>query len=347
MFNSILQPFRHFHLFAILEEFTHSHLPLDRCLEHYCREHKSLGSKDRAFIAETAYALVRWRGLLDALGAKSWPERLALKDEIHKKHPDLPPHIQASCPKILWQRLESQYGDQALEIALACNTQAPLTLRVNPLKISREELIERIGGTPTKQSPYGITLPRRINVWNLPEYREGFFEVQDEASQLVAQCMEVQPGDRVLDYCAGSGGKSLAFAHRLAGKGQIFLHDTRTHALTEARKRFNRAGIQNVQFGGQIPKGVEWILVDVPCSGSGTLRRNPDLKWRFSEQWLAELVALQGAIVEKAMAYAGPKTKMIYATCSILQEENRGTPLFASLPTIGGMDGLYAGLIDC
>lgn len=216
--------------------------------------------------------------------------------------------------------------------------------------------------SPCQLAPHGIVFHKKINFFNLPEFKEGLFEVQDEGSQLVADLCRVEPGEQVLDYCSGSGGKTLAFAYRMQQKGQIFLHDIRDHILAEAKKRLKRAGIQNAQIIEyespklkKLKKKMDWVLVDAPCSGTGTLRRNPDMKWKFSEEALRRLVGEQRMIFEKALSFLKPSGKIVYATCSILKEENeeqishflKTYPLelaadpFRSLPQKDSMDGFF------
>jgi 16S rRNA C967 or C1407 C5-methylase (RsmB/RsmF family) len=164
----------------------------------------------------------------------------------------------------------------------------------------------------------------------------------------------------VLDYCAGAGGKTLAFAHLLQQTGQIYLHDIRPAALQEARKRLNRAGVQNVQFSiSPTLKGkMDWVIVDVPCSGTGTLRRNPDLKWKFETMDLEKLMGEQQAIFQEALSYLHPEGHIVYMTCSILPHENEHqiqyfqktfdlevVEIFQTLPLLNGMDGFFAAVL--
>jgi 16S rRNA C967 or C1407 C5-methylase (RsmB/RsmF family) len=362
-------PFRDFHILKILELYGSSKKPLDLVFNHYFRANKAIGSKDKKEISETIYGMVRWLGLIDhsIKGAISWESRLStfrsIKIEEKILDESLPPHIRVSFPKGLYEMLEDAYGEsKAIELCLNCNSLAPATVRVNPLKISRDALFEQWKGTydisKTAVSPFGIIFNKRINYFQLPEFKQGYFEVQDEASQLLAQMIQAKPQDQVLDYCAGSGGKTLAFAHLLQETGQIYLHDIRPSALVEARRRLARAGIQN----GQTPKKLshlkrkmDWVLVDAPCSGSGTYRRNPDMKWRFEPLELKKLVIEQQIIFENALEYVKPGGSIVYATCSMLPVENQEqvnvfldqyplelqAPPFQTLPVVGGMDGFF------
>lgn len=365
-------PYRDYHLLALLEGYSQQTQPLDLFIHSYFREHPALGSKDRAFLAETIYALVRWQGLLDYLSAtSSWQDRyqtfLTLKWEEMQQREDIPIATRVSFPTFLFERLVHHYGaDKARELCLASNTPAPTTVRANTLKISREALLQRWQSlyevSPTVYSPDGIIFHKKMNFFLLPEFKEGLFEVQDEGSQLLAHLVQVQPGQQVMDYCAGSGGKTLAFAPFMQGKGQIYVHDIRPHALQEARKRLRRAGIQNSQILiptsphlNKLKKKMNWVLVDAPCSGTGTLRRNPDMKWKFNSEMLTRLIGQQRTIFEKALSFLHPQGRIVYATCSLLQEENQtqlahflrtyGLVLeqepFQSFPMYGGMDGFF------
>lgn len=361
------------HLFQLLKQFENQHLPLDLFLSQYFRAHKQLGSKDRRTIAEAVYGMCRWQPLLDYLieGQSSWEKRYAI---FRGFQPDqylyvntIPLHVRVSVPKELFALLVENYGEEkAVHLCQICNTQAPVVVRVNPMKTTRDELLKRwkeLDVTPCKHSPLGIRFKNRAPLVALPEFKEGFFEIQDEASQCAARMVNVQPGDQVLDYCAGSAGKTLAFAFQMKNRGQIYLHDTRPFILEQAKKRLKRAGIQNVQFFHPkhphltiLKKKMNWVLVDAPCSGTGTLRRNPDQKWKFSSELLHRLISQQRMIFERALSFVKPGGYIVYATCSILHAENKeqaahflktydleivGDP-FVSLPSYGEMDGFFA-----
>ncbi|MCE2983800.1 MAG: RsmB/NOP family class I SAM-dependent RNA methyltransferase [Parachlamydia sp.] len=365
-------PFRDHHLLTLLDAYDQQTLPLDLFISHYFREHSALGSKDRGFIAETIYALVRWQGLLDHLSeSTSWAKRyetyLATDFEAIQKRDDLPPYLRVSFPEHLFKLIADDYGiETAMELCLISNTPAPTTIRANALKISRDDLYQRwketYSVTPTDISPDGITFQKKIHFFTLPEFKEGLFEIQDEGSQLLAGLVHANPGDNVLDYCSGSGGKTLAIAPRLNLKGQIYLHDIRPFALQEAKKRLKRAGIQNCQILqadspqlARLKKKMQWVLADVPCTGTGTMRRNPDMKWKFDGEMLERLVGQQRMIFEKALSFLRPDGHIVYGTCSLLKEENQNQVLhfiktydlqivgeiFQSLPSIGGMDGFF------
>lgn len=368
-------PFRDHHLCAFLKEFETSRKPLDLALHDYFRSHKSLGSKDRRFIGETLYEMIRWKSLVDYLCPTSLPQeqlkcfrKLTFPDCL--QNPRIPECIRMALPSFLYERLIQAYGkEMTRQLSLILNTAAPTTVRVNLLKTTREALFaswkEQYDISLCESAPAGIHFWKREPLFSLPAFKEGLFEVQDEGSQLIAEQMRVKSGDQVLDYCSGSGGKTLAFAPRLTGKGQIYLHDIRPSVLVEAKKRLKRAGIQNAQCLAPnhpqlkaLKEKMDWVLADVPCSGTGTLRRNPDSKWKIDEALVQRLVKQQKEIVEEALTYVKPGGYLLYSTCSILPEENqeqvehfkKNLPLELTeeptllLPKEKGMDGFFYAL---
>lgn len=358
-------PFCDHHICAFLEGYSKTKKPLDLALSEYLRAHKSIGAHDRRTIGNTLYEMFRWKELIDyfcptdhVLDRLSCFRKMSIQEAQENK--SIPEPTRLGINHFLYERLYNTYGlEKTREIAQVFNTPAPTTIRVNLLKTTREALAQLWEGkfsfSLCKHSSTGITFSKREALFALPEFKAGFFEVQDEGSQCVAELVKVKPGDHVLDYCSGSGGKTLAFAPLMQGKGQIYLHDNRPWVLLEARKRLNRAGIQNVQF--VLPKKkVDWVLADVPCSGTGTLRRNPDAKWKIDAPLVDRLVELQREIVGKALEYLKPDGHFVYVTCSVLPEENEkqveyflkthsltlvGEPL-SFLPQEEGMDGFFA-----
>lgn len=373
----ITRPYREHHLLALLEGYEAQQLPLDLYISHYFRSHKALGSKDRGMIAENVYALVRWRGLLDHLcgSPTTWEERFTFFHsaafEEAKHDESVPAHIRLSFPQVLFNLMVQSLGlEQAQELCRISNRPAPTTVRVNSMKTTREAMMEKWKGlydvSECLHSPYGIIFHKKINFFSLPEFQAGLFEVQDEGSQLLASLMKVSPGQHVMDYCAGSGGKTLAFAPAMQNTGQIFLHDIRPRVLEDSKKRLRRAGIQNAQVAlagdpklPKLKKKMDWVLVDAPCSGTGTMRRNPDMKWSFTEETLPRLIGQQRTIFERALSFMKPGGRIVYATCSILTEENEsqlahftktyslkveGEP-FKTTPSDGGMDGFFGAVL--
>jgi 16S rRNA (cytosine(967)-C(5))-methyltransferase len=373
--------FRQYHIIKILEEQEKQNMPLDAFLSDYFRKHKAIGSKDRTYISDTSYGIIRWKSLLDFLSSypSNWEKRVELfcryssVEELMNDYKTLsiPNHIKVSFPAELFDLIAASYGvEEAMNLCLVSNQAAPTTIRVNVLKIARDALLKKWKGQyavkPTTQSAEGIVFEKRQNFLGMEEFKAGYFEVQDECSQLVAQHVKALPGQHVLDYCAGSGGKTLAIAVHMNNLGQIYLHDIRQSALQQAKLRLKRAGIQNAQiFASGNPqlnklKGkMDWVLVDVPCSGTGTMRRNPDMKWRFSESMLESLVKQQQEIFEKGLAFLKKTGKIVYATCSILQQENEeqikfflskynlelDEPLFKVLPKQQHGDGFFAAIL--
>jgi 16S rRNA (cytosine967-C5)-methyltransferase len=370
--------FRYKHLISLLEGYDRQSFPIDFYVSQYFRSNPALGSKDRAYISEEVYRLIRWKSLLDYLLEKestvaSWRMRFKCLSEHDPKEyltkEEIPLHTRVSMTSELFDELVASWGkEKAVEIALACNEPAPTFVRVNTMKISREALLNKwqsqgyfVGAGEIETS---ICFHKKVNFFTLPEFALGFFEVQDEGSQLVAQKIQAKPQQKVLDFCAGSGGKTLAFAPSLQGTGQIFLHDVRVSALKEAKKRLKRAGIQNAQVISSeehgrlklLKKSMDWVIVDAPCSGTGTLRRNPDMKLKFSKEMLLRLVSQQKVIFEQALSYVKPSGYILYVTCSILKEENseqaahflRTYPIeqvgepFESIPEPGKKDGFFA-----
>jgi 16S rRNA (cytosine967-C5)-methyltransferase len=370
------RPFRLFHLLAIFNAYDQQTLPLDLFLKDYFSAHKAIGSKDRTYIAGTAYSLIRWKGLLDFLCnenfiSMNWENRLDLfldpKFESAKTRSDIPTHVHLSFPKELFNLIVESHGLQkAQKICEICNHSAPTTVRVNIIKTTREQLLKKWSSiyevSPCSISELGIVFHRRINFLSMQEFKDGLFEVQDEGSQLLADLIKAKPGDLVMDYCAGSGGKTLAFAPRMLNKGQIYLHDIRNYVLEQAKKRLRRAGIHNTQIVlegdaklKKLKKNMDWVLVDAPCSGTGTLRRNPEMKWKFDSNKFERIQGQQRTIFEKALSFLKPDGRIIYSTCSILKEENQEQAahfiktyhlnmegeVFESLPQKNGMDGFY------
>lgn len=368
-------PFRTHHIITFFARHqAKSRQPLDLALSTYFRAHKSIGAHDRRAIGETIYGLTRWQGLLDFLCPKNSPllERLHRFDTLDwpkiQADSSIPEPTRLGTTPFLFEALKNAYGPQrARELCRTFLTPAPTAIRANRLKISREALLakwaEKFSAAPSPHTPDGILFSKREALFALPEFKEGLFEMQDEGSQLVASLIKAQKGDHILDYCSGSGGKSLAFAPAMQGKGQIYLHDIRKHALSQAKQRFNRAGIQHVQFlhpeHPNLPhllKKMDWVLADVPCSGTGTLRRHPEMTWNIDEPLLQRLTHQQKNIFNNALPYVRPGGFIVYATCSILPQENQDqlafflshypltleAPPLSILPEEGKMDGFFA-----
>lgn len=240
-------------------------------------------------------------------------------------------------PEWLEPRLRAVFGPRlALEMA-AMNQPAPVDLRVNLLKGDRETALRRLAADglsaePTHYSPVGLRLPARVALTAQGAFRDGLVEVQDEGSQLVALLVGARPGEAVCDYCAGAGGKTLALAAAMMNRGRLVALDTDERRSDRAAERLKRAGVDNVQRRVIAGPSDKWlkrqeglfdrVLVDAPCSGAGTWRRNPDAKWRLTQKDLDELAPLQASILASAARLVKPGGRLVYATCSLFAEEN-------------------------
>jgi 16S rRNA (cytosine967-C5)-methyltransferase len=260
------------------------------------------------------------------------PERAALKGMEGRtpEHPAMPPAVRAEVPDWIFAPLHEKFGANTEAELAALATPAPLDLRVNLLKTTREAAqatlaAEGIETTPTPYSPWGLRIPTRRALTGGPAFQSGLVEIQDEGSQLVA------PHMRVADWCAGAGGKTLAVAMSMNNRGHIVACDVHDRRLEAAVKRLRRAGVHNVEQH-LIAAGDKWakrqekkfdrVLVDAPCTGCGTWRRNPDAGARLTETDLQQLVVKQAAILDAAARLTKPGGRLIYATCSLLPAEN-------------------------
>jgi len=322
----------------------------------YFRSHRDLGQQDRAFIAETVFAVLRRKRSLEAAAGSAAPRDLAIAALVRVfgisgralEHDsslvarvkafagrDQPAAVQADLPDWLWERLLAAYGAQeSAAIAQALLGSAPLDLRVNLAKLTRAEALARLAleAAPTALSPCGIRLKGKPAVNRHPLFLSGAVEVQDEGSQLLAYLLAPRRGEMVADFCAGAGGKTLALSMLMHGTGRIYAMDVSAKRLRELAPRAARAGISNVHpivLDGEgdirakrLAGKIDRVLVDAPCSGFGTLRRNPDLKWRHAAAAVQELATKQARILNAAAKLLKPGGRLVYATCSILPDEN-------------------------
>lgn len=322
--------------------------PADNTINAYFRARRYIGSGDRRFIGDKIWDIIRRRRRLEFDAGSKDPRKMLLcylqndnPEEIFtggeyalppvsaeekqwlQSRPErpYPPAVECECPDWLFAKIK----DETLLKAL--NRPAPADFRVN--KGNREEIISRLAAegydaVPAPWSPVGIRLPERINLNNCTLWQEGLIEVQDEASQLAALMCDVSPRDRVIDYCCGAGGKSLAIASLLKGKGMIEAHDINPKRLEQLKPRMERLGIANIKTvakTGDTPVYTRFII-DAPCSGTGTWRRSPDAKFRLTEERLNELNAVQDELLEKAYTLTVSGGRIIYMTCSVLADEN-------------------------
>jgi len=247
--------------------------------------------------------------------------------------------LDASLPDFLAERFLREFGDRAEAEAAAMNERAPLTARVNLLKTTREGLQERlrsegVEARETPLSPLGLFLETHQNAFSLPSFREGLFELQDEGSQLLGLLVDAPP-TRVVDACAGAGGKTLQLAAQMKNRGELFALDIAARRLEELKRRARRDGVHNVRirpipaFGPEVAAALsdladraDRVLVDAPCSGTGTYRRKPDARYRLTEAMLAEHVERQRMLLEQFAPLVRPGGRLVYGTCSVLTEEN-------------------------
>jgi 16S rRNA (cytosine967-C5)-methyltransferase len=340
---------------ALAELLTFSR-PADQALSAYFRSHRGLGQQDRAFVAEAVFAVLRRKRSLEAAAHSSAPRDLviaalvrvfglsgrALEQDAElvariksASRSSLPDAVRADLPDWLWERLVAANGAQEAEaIAQGLLAPAPLDLRVNLTRLSRENALARLGleAAPTPYSPAGIRLKGKPPVNRHALFLDGSVEVQDEGSQLLAYLLAPRRGEMVADFCAGAGGKTLAISMLMHGSGRVYAMDVSQKRLRELAPRAARAGISNLHpivLAGEgdvrakrLSGKLDRVLVDAPCSGFGTLRRNPDLKWRHGAAAIGELAAKQTRILNAAARLVKPGGRLVYATCSILPDEN-------------------------
>lgn len=275
-----------------------------------------------------------------------------------------PKHVQGDIPDWVQSRFEDSFKDQWLAEAIHLSERPSLDLRTNTLKTSRGALLEAlsdVGAEATKIARLGVRIPPGTGPSRLPNvtaelsFAKGWFEVQDEGSQIVADLSGAQPDEQILDFCAGGGGKTLAMSAAMNNKGQIHAYDSDRKRLSPIIERLRRAGTRNVQVQDRLTGLAPFIgkfdrvFVDAPCTGTGTWRRRPDTKWRLSERSLAERVAQQADALNSAKEYVRPQGELIYVTCSILSDENEKqvqdfcnkNPNFESIPVMPRWDAQF------
>lgn len=331
----------------IISEVFKDERPADGIINEYMRARKYIGSKDRRFINETVWNIIRNRRKLEFdINSKKARDILIcyLKDENINEIFDgskygldtISPHekklienineeiypidIEAETPKWIYDKVKDY------RLLKSLNVPASADFRINSK--DREGIIDILNGegitvNPTPYSPIGLRSSERVNLINCISYQEGKIDVQDEASQIVSILCDVKPNHKIIDYCAGAGGKSLALAYLLDGKGEVEAHDIDWHRLEQIKPRMERLNIKNIKMKRSVEdKDYDRFIIDAPCSGTGTWRRSPDAKYRLTPERVKELNRIQFEILEKA--YNSTKTggRIIYITCSILDDEN-------------------------
>jgi len=346
----------------LLQRILGEKYPADRQMEAYFRAHAKMGVRDRGFVAETVYGCLRQRRLLERVAERAEAASLvaaflltegysaraleetgyrgdarAMAERLRALDRDsLPFAVRANLPDWLADRLRAQFGDAESEaLARSLNQPAPLDLRVNTIKAERESVQARLAQEgfacePAPYSPAGLRRADRAPLFHTTCFKEGLFEVQDEGSQLLSLLLEPRRHEMVVDFCAGAGGKTLHLGALMANTGTVYAFDVSARRLERLKPRLKRTGLDNVRAVAiaherdarvqRLHGKIDRVLVDAPCSGTGTLRRNPDIKWR--EINLAELTETQRRILAAAAELVKPGGRLVYATCSLLREEN-------------------------
>lgn len=344
-------------IIAALDEIFEQGRYADKVIERNLKNQKKWGARDRKFFAETVYEIVRWERLLSYLADDNdfwkiwaaywvkqghelpdWPELEGLSARtINERQKDIPSFAVAqSIPDWMFERGLKEIGPEWKDVVRALNKAADVYLRTNTLKITPDELskvLEQDGIIVSKVSPDlpdALRLIERKNVFITDAFKKGFFEVQDASSQMIAPLLGVQPGHRVVDACAGAGGKSLHMAALMKNKGKIISLDIHEWKLKELKIRARRDGVDVIETrvidSNKVIKrmydSADRVLLDVPCSGMGVLRRNPDSKWKLNNDEVERLRDLQYEILTSYSPMTKKGGRLVYATCSLLPSEN-------------------------
>ena len=372
-------------LVRLVLKFDH---PADAIVSRFFRDNRGLGPRERATLAETAYTVLRKKLLFDHLAPSgSGPKerrmailgfygpgdflRSALTDQEKNwldqceavKPQDLMERHRHNLPEWLVQPLKDQLGDEFWPLVEHLNLGAGLDLRVNTFKAKRADVQKElqqagIKAVPTPYSPWGLRIAGKPALNKNEAFVRGDFEVQDEGSQLLAMLLDAKRGEMVVDFCAGAGGKTLAIGAAMRSTGRLYAFDTSAHRLDSFKPRMARSGLSNVHPAAiaherddrvkRLSGKMDRVLVDAPCTGMGTLRRNPDLKWRQNLQAVEEMAVKQAAILQSAARMVKSGGRLVYATCSVLPQENEAiaeafaaaNPDFVALPAGEVLAGL-------
>jgi 16S rRNA (cytosine967-C5)-methyltransferase len=336
--------------------------PADAIVSRFFRDNRGLGPRERATLAETTYTVLRKKLLFDHLAPSgSGPKerrmailgfygpgdflRSALTDQEKRwldqceavKPEDLMERHRHNLPEWLVEPLKAQLGDDFWPLVEKLNLGAGLDLRVNTFKAKRADVqkelkVAGIPAVPTPFSPWGLRIAGKPALNKNEAFVRGDFEVQDEGSQLLAMLVDAKRGEMVVDFCAGAGGKTLAIGASMRSTGRLYAFDTSAHRLAAFKPRMARSGLSNVHPTAiaherddrvkRLSGKMDRVLVDAPCTGLGTLRRNPDLKWRQNLQAVEEMAVKQAAILQSASRMVKSGGRLVYATCSVLPQEN-------------------------
>ncbi len=384
---------------ALQETFFEKNKYADKVIERLLKNHKKWGSQDRAVVSEIFYNIIRWKRrceyymgegvkpgniyrlilaylLWSKTKFKKFEEFEGIKtgDILKKLEKNTVPSvaIEFSIPDWLAETLEKELGKKWEKEMQALNEQAPTILRTNTLKTSPKHLIselreENIECFEVRGFKDAVQLEEKKNVFLTTAFKEGLFEVQDAGSQKIGEFLDVEPGMRVVDACAGAGGKTLHLAAMMENKGQIIALDIYEWKLAELKRRAKRAGAHNIENRfisdnkviKRLHEKADRLLIDAPCSGLGVLKRNPDSKWKIDQDFIDRIKGEQAHILQDYSKILKKGGKMVYATCSILPSENRGqvdnflknNPNYSlvkdqSVMPSEGFDGFYMALIE-
>ena len=379
------------HVLELFEQIDKNTKSIDRLVSDFSHNRRYIGSRDRRFISDTVYGMVRHRRFMEAL-LEHWiaehpstaqvdqtPERYLpiyiafgigvqsvpveqMVDNVRSRWEILFPSIdcqqfggwiaqhtsldflpnddivrlgvQYSFQDWMVRAWKQQFGDEVVHLMKALNQPAPTTLRVNLLKTTREQCIQRLKdeqleAEPTQYSSAGLVTKKRFQVSAIQAFKDGWFEVQDEGSQIVSLIANPRPGDFVIDACAGAGGKTLHMAEMMNNEGEIIAIDVERDRLRELKTRAERAGVKCVRTflrdehqSEQFHNTADLVLVDAPCSGTGTIRRNPGTKWTVTETLVDHYAELQLKILTESARFVKRDGKLIYSTCSLIKKEN-------------------------
>lgn len=347
---------------ALQETFFEKNKYADKVIERLLKAHRKWGSQDRAVVSEIFYNIIRWRKRLEyymgegikpgniyklILSYLLWSKTpykkfeefqgIKISDMLTKISKGTVPTkaIEHSVPEWLAERLEKELGPKWEKEMLAMNEPASIFLRTNTLKISPRDLQRELGheGVETDLIPFqkeALKLTEKKNVFLTSAFKEGYFEVQDAGSQEISAFVNPTPGTRVVDACAGAGGKTLHLASLMENKGQIVALDIHQWKLAELKRRAKRAGAHNIETRliedtktiKRLHEKADFVLIDAPCSGTGVLKRNPDSKWKIDEDFINRITEEQKKILQDYSKIAKPGGIIVYATCSVLPSEN-------------------------
>lgn len=336
--------------------------PTDGVVSRYFRDHRQLGPRERATLADTVYNVLRHKLRFEHFapsGSGPKERRLAIlgfaapRDFLYAALTDTEKAWLGQCDRIqpadllerhrhnlpewLVSELKAQLSDDFWDLVASLDTQAPLDLRVNALTDKRAEVQAELAQSGVKTqatpwSPWGLRVEGKPSLAQVPAFARGAVEVQDEGSQVLALLLDAKRGEMVADFCAGAGGKTLAIGASMRNTGRLYAFDTSAHRLDALKPRLARSGLSNVHPAAiaherddrikRLAGKLDRVLVDAPCTGLGTLRRNPALKWRQNPTAVAEAAALQGQILASAARLLKPGGRLVYATCSLLPAEN-------------------------